>query len=146
RLAELTVEAAERASRDLGWARPAAWWGKPLSDTHRRPHAVPRRGPPFSRTGLSPVRVPRRSRHARNQGCAERNTVMTSEAVRTEAAIPYRGPLLPNTLDDLVELGALDADCDERLWVPQAPDVTFRPLLLCPSQGYFVNILRVRRS
>ncbi|GAA4527669.1 MULTISPECIES: IclR family transcriptional regulator [Nonomuraea] len=36
RLAELTVEAAERASRDLGWARPAAWWGKPLpSDNHR---------------------------------------------------------------------------------------------------------------
>ncbi|HLU73148.1 MAG TPA: IclR family transcriptional regulator [Nonomuraea sp.] len=36
RLAERTVEAAERASRDLGWARPSAWWGKPLpSDTHR---------------------------------------------------------------------------------------------------------------
>ncbi|MFD2349543.1 2,4'-dihydroxyacetophenone dioxygenase family protein [Nonomuraea ferruginea] len=66
--------------------------------------------------------------------------------IRDEAAIPYRGPLLPNTVDDLAELGALDVECDERLWVPQAPDVTFRPLLLSATQGYFVNILRVRRS
>lgn len=71
--------------------------------------------------------------------------VRTRETIRSEAAIPYRGPLLPNVIDDLVELGALE-DCDERLWVPQAPDVTFRPLLLCPTQGYFVNILRVRKA
>ncbi|MBO0693471.1 MAG: 2,4'-dihydroxyacetophenone dioxygenase family protein, partial [Acidimicrobiaceae bacterium] len=31
-------------------------------------------------------------------------------------------------------------------WVPQAPNVSFRPLLLSVSQGYFVNLLRVRRS
>lgn len=63
-----------------------------------------------------------------------------------EQAIPYRGPELPGTVDDLVEPGALDLDADERLWVPQAPDVSFRPLLLAVSQGYFVNILRVRRA
>ena len=38
------------------------------------------------------------------------------------------------------------SETDERLWVPQAPDVTFRPLLFNTSNGYFVNILRVKRS
>ncbi|MCL3816948.1 2,4'-dihydroxyacetophenone dioxygenase family protein [Aeromicrobium wangtongii] len=64
-----------------------------------------------------------------------------------EAAIPYRGKKPAQMLDDLVVPGALDIDeSDERLWVPQAPDVSFRPLLLSVSQGYFVNILRVKRS
>jgi 2,4'-dihydroxyacetophenone dioxygenase len=63
-----------------------------------------------------------------------------------DAAIPYRGPALPMTVDDLVVPGALADDADERLWVPQGPSVSFRPLLLSVSQGYFVNILRVRRS
>jgi 2,4'-dihydroxyacetophenone dioxygenase len=40
----------------------------------------------------------------------------------------------------------LDLDCDERFWVPQSKDVWFRPLLFSVSQGYFVNILRVRKS
>jgi quercetin dioxygenase-like cupin family protein len=35
---------------------------------------------------------------------------------------------------------------DERLWVPQAENVWFRPLLLCASGGYWVNLLRVRRT
>lgn len=49
--------------------------------------------------------------------------------------------------DDLVHLGVLDIDgMDERLWVPQPEGVTFRPLLFSASQGYFVNLLRVRRS
>lgn len=37
-------------------------------------------------------------------------------------------------------------DADERLWVPQASDVSFRPLLLLMSQGHFVNLLRVRKT
>jgi hypothetical protein len=63
-----------------------------------------------------------------------------------DEAIPYRGPSLPMTVDDLVVPGALADDVDERLWVPQGPSVSFRPLLLSVSQGYFVNVLRVRRS
>lgn len=64
-----------------------------------------------------------------------------------QAAVPYRGKKSAHMLDDLVVAGALDVDSsDERLWVPQAPDVSFRPLLLSVSQGYFVNILRVKRS
>lgn len=30
--------------------------------------------------------------------------------------------------------------------IPQVPSVSFRPLLFGTSQGYFVNILRVKRS
>jgi hypothetical protein len=58
----------------------------------------------------------------------------------------YRGPKLPNVPEDLVVTGVLDLECDERLWVPQAKDVWFRPLCFNVSQGYFVNILRVRKS
>ena len=35
---------------------------------------------------------------------------------------------------------------DDRLWVPQAPQVWFRPLLLNTVQGEWVNLLKVRRS
>ena len=35
---------------------------------------------------------------------------------------------------------------DERLWVPQAQNVWFRPLLLNTVGGEWVNLLRVRRS
>ena len=35
---------------------------------------------------------------------------------------------------------------DERIWVPQAPDVWFRPLLLNTVTGGWCNLLRVRRS
>ncbi len=35
---------------------------------------------------------------------------------------------------------------DERLWVPQAENVWFRPLLLNSTEGQWVNLLRVRRS
>ena len=35
---------------------------------------------------------------------------------------------------------------DPRVWVPQAPDVWFRPLCLSRSQGYWVNLLKVRKS
>ena len=69
---------------------------------------------------------------------------MTTQAHDTEA---YRGEQPYGMPDDLVVPGVLGLDdTDERLWVPQAPDVSFRPLLLSVSQGYFVNILRVRRS
>jgi 2,4'-dihydroxyacetophenone dioxygenase len=59
---------------------------------------------------------------------------------------PYDGPLPYGTVPELVISDALDLACDERLWVPQAPDVSFRPLLLSVSQGYFVNLLRVRKT
>ena len=35
---------------------------------------------------------------------------------------------------------------DERIWVPQAPNIWFRPLLLDTVGGRWFNLLRVRRS
>ena len=69
-----------------------------------------------------------------------------SKQSRSEEAVPYRGDQPYGKLEDLVIPGVLEFDGDERLWVPQAKDVSFRPLLLSPSQGYYVNLLRVRKS
>lgn len=72
---------------------------------------------------------------------------MTQTAGRHEDSdrmVPFQGEQPVGMLPDLVVPGALDLDADERLWVPQSPDVAFRPLLLSVSQGYFVNLLRVR--
>src|ERR1700740_2985705 len=41
---------------------------------------------------------------------------------------------------------APDLDTNERAWFPQSSDVAFRPLILNVSQGYYINILRVRDS
>ena len=74
-------------------------------------------------------------------------TSVDAEIETENEAIPYRGEQPYGVPDDLVIGGILDVDnTDERLWVPQSKDVTFRPLLLSVSQGYFVNLLRVRRS
>jgi 2,4'-dihydroxyacetophenone dioxygenase len=74
-------------------------------------------------------------------------TTNTEARLPAGEAVPYRGAPLPNVLEDLVVLDVLDLDnSDERLWVPQAQDVSFRPLLLSVSHGYFVNLLRVRKT
>lgn len=44
------------------------------------------------------------------------------------------------------EIHAAAIPDDERVWVPQAPDVWFRPLLLNTVNGEWCNLLRVRRS
>lgn len=62
---------------------------------------------------------------------------------------PYGGPRLYGMINDMIMPGALDLDCDERLWVPQgehSPGVEFRPLMFQPGAGSFVNLLRVRRQ
>ena len=46
-------------------------------------------------------------------------------------------------ISDLVVTAIPD---DERLWVPQAPGVWFRPLLMNTVNGEWVNLLRVRKS
>jgi 2,4'-dihydroxyacetophenone dioxygenase len=43
-----------------------------------------------------------------------------------------------------IAIGALPDD--ERVWVPQAEGVWFRPLMLNTMQGQWCNLLRVRRS
>lgn len=44
------------------------------------------------------------------------------------------------------EIVTLAVPADERVWVPQAPDVWFRPLMLNTVTGGWFNLLRVRKS
>jgi quercetin dioxygenase-like cupin family protein len=44
------------------------------------------------------------------------------------------------------EIAVVAIPQDERVWVPQAPDVWFRPLMLNTRQGQWCNLLRVRRA
>lgn len=58
--------------------------------------------------------------------------------------MPYQ---LPFPAEAAAEIVVADVEPeDERVWVPQATDVWFRPLCLNASQGYWVNLLRVRKS
>jgi quercetin dioxygenase-like cupin family protein len=57
---------------------------------------------------------------------------------------PYRLPQPAEMARDLVVHPAIPED--DRIWVPQAPNVWFRPLCLSVSQGYWVNLLKVTRA
>ena len=60
------------------------------------------------------------------------------------ARMPYQLPMPAEARPDIVIPHAVPED--ERVWVPQAPNVWFRPLCLNVSQGYWMNLLRVRKS
>lgn len=59
---------------------------------------------------------------------------------------PYAKPQPFGMQPDIFMPGGMDIDAEDGLWIPQAQDVWFRPLVLNVSQGYYVNLLRVRRS
>ena len=61
-----------------------------------------------------------------------------------DARIPYRHPQPRESPPEIVIADAIPLD--ERLWVPQGESVCFRPLCLAASRGYWVNLLRVRKS
>jgi quercetin dioxygenase-like cupin family protein len=63
---------------------------------------------------------------------------------RDDALLPYRLPMPPEAAKEIVIAPAVPDD--ERLWVPQAEGVWFRPLCLSASSGYWMNLLRVRRA
>jgi quercetin dioxygenase-like cupin family protein len=58
--------------------------------------------------------------------------------------MPYQFDQPSGILPDLVVAPAVPED--ERIWVPQAENVWFRPLCLNRSTGYWINLLRVRKS
>src|SRR5215218_10215643 len=60
--------------------------------------------------------------------------------------IPYQLPHPTGMLPDVYLKDALELAVDEHLWVPQAESVSFKPLVLAVSQGYYVNLLRVRKA
>jgi quercetin dioxygenase-like cupin family protein len=62
----------------------------------------------------------------------------------TAVPTPYRYPNPKEALPDIVVPQVIPDD--ERVWVPQAENVWFRPLCLNVSQGYWMNLLRVRKS
>jgi quercetin dioxygenase-like cupin family protein len=59
-------------------------------------------------------------------------------------SMPYQLPNPPETMTDLVIEHAVPND--ERVWVPQGENIWFRPLCLNIASGYWMNLLRVRRS
>ena len=65
---------------------------------------------------------------------------MTTDTSR----MPYQLPFPPEAADEMLVSPAIPED--ERVWVPQAEGVWFRPLLLNTLQGYWCNLLRVRRA
>ena len=67
---------------------------------------------------------------------------MSAPAPAADARMPYQLAMPKEAAPDLVVAPVLPED--ERVWVPQAPDVWFRPLCLSASQGYWVNVLRWR--
>ena len=58
--------------------------------------------------------------------------------------MPYQYPNPVEALPEIVVESAIPKD--ERQWVPQAENVWFRPLCLNASQGYWMNLLKVRKS
>lgn len=57
---------------------------------------------------------------------------------------PYQLPMPPDAQADIVIPNALPDD--DRIWVPQAKGVFFRPLCLNVSQGYWMNMLKVTQA
>ncbi len=61
-----------------------------------------------------------------------------------ERRVPYRHPQPEYSPPEIVIPDAVPTD--ERMWVPQAENVWFRPLCLCASRGYWQNLLKVTKS
>lgn len=69
---------------------------------------------------------------------------MPVEKPDDHARMPYQLPFPRDALAEIVVPQVQPAD--ERVWVPQAENVWFRPLCLNRSQGYWVNLLKVRKA
>ncbi len=69
---------------------------------------------------------------------------MPLQAPDNDPRTPYQLPFPEDAQDEIVVPKAVAGD--ERIWVPQAENVSFRPLCLNRSQGYWMNLLRVRKS
>ena len=69
---------------------------------------------------------------------------MPPDKLDSTPLVPYRHANPPDALAEIVVPCAVPTD--EREWVPQADQVWFRPLCLNASQGYWTNLLRVRKS
>lgn len=65
----------------------------------------------------------------------------------TESAVSVPGqPVVPASGGILEEIAVAARPADERVWVPQADNVWFRPLMFNRVQGQWCNLLRVTRA
>ncbi|EJN18340.1 hypothetical protein PMI35_06187 [Pseudomonas sp. GM78] len=72
---------------------------------------------------------------------------MNSPVKPDESAIAYQLPQVPFMTPDMVHPGVMTQWLeDDELWVPVTKTVSFKPLLLNTSGGYYINLLRVRQS
>jgi 2,4'-dihydroxyacetophenone dioxygenase len=71
---------------------------------------------------------------------SEQRSMTTADTSR----MPYQLPFPAEAADEVLVSPAVPEY--ERLWVPQAEGLDFRPLLLHTRQGYWCNLLRVRRT
>ncbi len=69
---------------------------------------------------------------------------MTANTSAQDKWLPFRHPQPKEMVPDLVVPHAIPTD--ERVWVPIEENVWFRPLCLSVATGYWVNLLRVRKS
>ena len=72
---------------------------------------------------------------------------MQTEVKPDEQVIAYQLPQVPYMSKDLVHGGVMtDWLEDDNLWVPATETVSFKPLILNATHGYYVNMLRVRKA
>lgn len=71
---------------------------------------------------------------------------MTTNSTDTES-MPYQLAQVPYMAPDLVLPGVLSEYLeDDDLWVPTSESVSFKPILLNTTHGYYINLLRVKKS
>ena len=70
-----------------------------------------------------------------------------TKPVLDESKVAYQLPQPTGMVPDSFTSAVLDLDGgDPREWVLQSASVSFKPLILNVSQGYYINILRVRQA
>ena len=74
-------------------------------------------------------------------------TAISSLISRRRNSLVFSAPkeALPEiVISDVFPFSKSTIDEDPRLWVPQTDSLSFRPLCLCVSQGYYVNLLKFK--
>ena len=61
-----------------------------------------------------------------------------------DSRTPYQLPFPKDALQEIVIPDGMPQD--DRVWVPQAENVWFRPLCLNRAEGYWMNLLKVRKA
>src|ERR1035438_7634565 len=74
------------------------------------------------------------------------HAVATTQNQRDLRKTAYQRPQPIGMRPDMLLPDAINLSADEHLWIPQGEGVWFKPLLLNVGEGYYVNLLRVKRA